>query len=101
MKTNIKEVKKGQLIRFGDHEHDVLGDLFDCSGFLGEVVELHNHVEDEWGNVDLEINVQLKSNTYANALHEWDNCLIFRFPDDECYDDVEVTIINAKGENDA
>jgi hypothetical protein len=96
MIINIKDVKKGQIVRFENHSHEVCGEgSLDCSGHLGEVVEVLSHVDAE-----LEISVKLKSNTYAHTLHEWDNCLIFRFPDDECYDDVKVTVINAKVEDD-
>ena len=94
MKINIKEVEKGQIIRFGDHSHTVINEQIDCSGLLGEVVEINNH-----GNPDnLEIHIKLKSNQHEEILSDWDNCLVFLFPDDDFFDDVEVTIINAKGE---
>ena len=95
MIINIKDVKKGQIVRFGYHSHDVCGDSLDCSGHLGEVVEVLSHVDAE-----LEISVKLKSDTYAHTLHEFENCLIFRFPDDECYEDVKVTVINAEAISD-
>ena len=92
MKINIKEVEKGQLIRFGDHSHIVINEEIDCSGLLGEVVEIDN-----FGNPDnLEIQVKLKSNQHEEILSDWDNCLVFLFPDDDFFNDVEVTIINAK-----
>tara|TARA_R100000664_G_scaffold29912_1_gene42086 strand:+ start:190 stop:477 length:288 start_codon:yes stop_codon:yes gene_type:complete len=94
MKVNIKEVKLGQIVRFDKHQHNVLSEFIDVSQHLGEVVEINNHNNSD----ELEIHIKLKSNQFEEDLYEYNNCLIFNFPCDDCYEDVEVTIINAKGE---
>ena len=79
MTTNIKQLKKGQLIRFRKHSHIVINQEIDCSGLYGEVVEVHKRQNNKYLPDNFEVHIELKTNRFEHTLKEWDNCLIFNF----------------------
>ena len=94
-KINIKDVKKNQIVLFDKHTHYVLRDQLDCTDLEGRVMSQYPC-----------ITINLFNRKHQEELSFFDtgkgkNNLIFNFPDDEdMYDDVQVTIINAKVEDD-
>ena len=92
-KINIKNVSVGQLICFGEHYHTVLDKEIDCSNMYGTVMQAK-----ELKNWNLEIIINLHNAKYQSDLEEFQtdfgpNNLIFNFPDDDHYNDVEVTVL--------
>lgn len=86
-KINIKNVSVGQLVQFGDHYHTILNDEINCTNMKGTVMCVKDQVI-----------VNLHDDRYQHRLEEFEtdfgpNNLIFNFPDDDHYNDVEVTVL--------
>ena len=91
MKTNIKNLKFGDQIKFTDHYHTVFNDQIDCSNMYGLVVDVDNPTEKDKRQ---SIVIKLKSKKYQKDLEDFDNCVSFNFPDDEdYYNNIEVNLI--------
>ena len=91
MKTNIKNLKFGDQIKFTDHYHTVFNDQIDCSNMYGSVVDVDNPTEKDKRQ---SIVIKLKSKKYQKDLEDFDNCVSFNFPDDvDYYNDIEVNLI--------
>mgnify|MGYP003131886991 CR=1 FL=1 len=81
MTVNIKTLVNGQKIKFNDHWHTIGNNFIDCTNLTGTVCKEGQIIE-----------IKLDTDKYKKDLFEWDNCLIFNFPDDDHYNDVEVEI---------
>ena len=91
MKTNIKNLKFGDQIKFINHYHTVFNDQIDCSNMHGSVVDVDDTTEKDKGK---SIVIKLKSKKYQKDLEDFDNCVSFNFPDDEdYYSNIEVNLI--------
>ena len=89
--VNIKSLKKGDKIRFLEHSHTIANYWIDCSNMFAKVnfVHLPNKKDNRH-----QIDIKLKNKTkYKSDLFEWENSLIFLFPDDAHYEDVKVKLI--------
>ena len=82
---NIKKVKNGQKIKFNDHWHTITNYDIDCTNLNGTVYKEGQRIE-----------IKLDTDKYKYDLFEWNNCLIFNFPNDYHYNDVEVEIIEVE-----
>jgi hypothetical protein len=92
--TNIKDVKLNDKIKFNNHFHTITNYEIDCSNMKGEVVDISSNNDRNYKY--LEIEVKLESDKHCKDLEEWENCLIFVFPDDDHYNNVEVEVIKEK-----
>jgi len=97
---NIKKVKKGQRIQFGEHSHCVVNDDLDCSNLIGKVVE-SSVSKDGFPHII----INLENKKYQEELEFFDigkgkNNLIFNFPDDDFYNDVKVTVLRKEKKDD-
>jgi|TARA_R100000081_G_scaffold2726_1_gene1523 hypothetical protein len=90
MKTNIKNLKFGDQVKFIDHHHVVFNDEIDCSNMYGSVVSVDSPTEKDKRQ---SIVIKLKSKKYKKELFHFENCVSFNFPDEEHYNDVEVNLI--------
>ena len=88
--TNIKDVKLNDRIKFNNHFHTITNYEIDCSNMIGEVVEIEKRNDNY---TYLQIQVKLESDKHYKDLREYENCLIFHFPDDDHYNNVEVEVI--------
>ena len=89
--VNIKSLKKGNKIRFLEHYHCITNYEIDCSNMFGIVnfISLPNKKDNRH-----QIDIKLKNKTkYKSDLFEWENSLVFLFPDNEEYNDVKVKLI--------
>ena len=83
---NIKNVKDGDDIRFLFHHHVILNDAIDVSHKKGRVKRVRYDEDHE--------EIYVVMDTHFNQLNDWDNSLIFNFPDDDdSYGDVEVKLL--------
>ena len=89
--VNIKSLKKGDKIRFLEHSHTIANYWIDCSNMFAKVnfVHLPNKKDNRH-----QIDIKLKNKTkYKSDLFEWENSLVFLFPDNEEYNDIKVKLI--------
>ena len=84
--VNIFDVKDGNVIKFNKHSHTIIQKDLDVTNHIGDVVY----------NDGFEVSIKLRKN--YKMLKDWDNALIFHKDADE-YEDVEVRLIDGRGEN--
>ena len=74
---NIKNTKLGQKIKFDKHTHVICEGEYPITGFTGKIVEFQKEKD------FTSISVKLDKKDYEADLAEWDNCLVFNFPEDD------------------
>ncbi len=83
---SIKNVKDGDEVRFLNHYHTILNDDINVSHKKGKIKRVKYDEDHE--------EIFVKMDSHFDQLNDWDNSLIFNFPDDEdAYGSVEVKLI--------
>ena len=93
-KTKIKlmDATDGMRVQFVNHHHTIIRTDLNCTHMIG-TVERHdsNMVVD--GQSHFSIYVKLEDRKHAHHLEDWDNTLVFNYPDDEYYENVMVYVL--------
>ena len=93
-KTKIKliDATDGMRVQFVNHHHTIIREDLDCTDMIG-IVERHDSNMERDGKSIFSIHVKLEDRKHAHHLDDWDNTLVFNYPDDEYYENVEVYVL--------
>ena len=79
-------------VQFVNHHHTIIREDLDCTHMIG-TVERHDSDMVVDGKSMFSIYVKLEDRKHAHHLEDWDNTLVFNYPDDEYYENVMVYVL--------